>query len=242
MQPYSDLSDCLARIEVSSSIQALWPGVKDFAGQLGYSHVFAIDAARIADGVKSAVIYSDTPRRILDAIDLEMTYAQHPVVRRALQTDVPFFISGMRDDAKNAGQRWPEFLADVVKRGEGLVVPVYRGTEMIAGFNFGGDTPDISANARSMLQVIAHAAIQKFQHLRSGRTEGPPADAPVLSTREAQCLRLVAVGKTDADVGRMLGISPRTVRFHVDSSKTKLGVTTRIQAVTKALRDKVIAI
>lgn len=223
-------------------MQALWSSVKDFAGQLGYSHVLAVDAAKLSGGARGAVIYSDAPKQMLEALDGEMNFAQHPVVQRALNTDIPFFVSGMRKQAEDAGQRWTQFLADVVRRGEGLVVPVCRGTELIAGFNFGGLTPDTSANVRSMLQVAAHAVIQKRQNLERGRPEQAPGELPSLSTREAQCLRLVAVGQTDAEVGRMLGISPRTVRFHVDSSKTKLGVTTRIQAVAKALRDRIIAV
>ncbi len=242
MDHFAGIADCLGRIESSSSMQALWSGVKEFAGQLGYSHVLAVDAAKLSGGARSSVIYTDAPRQMLEALDREMDYAQHPLVQRALQSDIPFLVSGMRKQAEATGQRWTHFLADVVKRGEGLVVPVYRGCEPVAGFNFGGETPDTSANARSMLQVVAHAAIQKLQHLGTGRPEKSTVEAPSLSTREAQCLRLVAVGQTDAEVGRMLGISPRTVRFHVDSSKTKLGVTTRIQAVAKALRDRVIAV
>jgi DNA-binding CsgD family transcriptional regulator len=243
MEHYSGLADCLGRIETSSSMQALWSSVKDFAGRLGYSHVLAVDAGRLSGGARGAAIYSDASRQVLEALDQEMEYAQHPVVQRALLTDIPFFLSDMRDQAERAGQRWPHFLADVVKRGEGLVVPVYRDSKPVAGFNFGGEAPDTSANARSMLQVVAHAAIQRHHMIGNGRTERPSPDSPpALSTREAQCLRLVAVGKTDAEVGQMLGISPRTVRFHVDSSKAKLGVTTRIQAVAKALRDKVIAV
>lgn len=242
MDRYSDLTDCLGRIEASTSMQALWSSVKDFAGQLGYTNVLAIDTAKISGGARSAAIYSDTPKQTLEAFDRELSFAEHPLVQRVFVTDIPFFVSGLRKQAEDAGERWTQFLADVVKRGEGLVVPVCHGTEPVAGFNFGGIAPDTSANARSMLQVAAHAVIEKRRTLEHGRPEKVIGEAPALSTREAQCLRLVAVGQTDAEVGRMLGISPRTVRFHVDSSKTKLGVTTRIQAVAKALRDKVIAV
>jgi DNA-binding CsgD family transcriptional regulator len=45
----------------------------------------------------------------------------------------------------------------------------------------------------------------------------------------------VADGKTDVEVGKILDISPRTVRFHINNAKVKLGVSTRIQAVAKRL-------
>lgn len=52
-----------------------------------------------------------------------------------------------------------------------------------------------------------------------------------LSKRESECLRWVAEGKTDGEAGKILGISPRTVRFHINNAKDKPGVATRIQAV-----------
>jgi len=45
-----------------------------------------------------------------------------------------------------------------------------------------------------------------------------------LSPREREVLRLVAGGRTAADVGRVLGISAHTVRRHVSNLTIKLGV------------------
>jgi DNA-binding CsgD family transcriptional regulator len=239
MERYSGLTECLARLGAVWSMPLLWSSVKDFAALLGYSHVVAVDGARVVAGVSNAIIYADAPRQLFASIDRELVYAQHPFVQKALQSSNPFLVSELRRQPEHAGQRWTELLADVVKSGEGLIVPVYSGTQAKAGFTFGGEKPDTSAVARSMLQVVAHAAIERIEELGSGRA---PAQLPSLSVREAQCLRWVAVGRADAEIGQILGISPRTVRFHVDSAKTKLGVTTRIQAVAKALRERVIAV
>jgi len=239
MEPYSGLTDALTRIAAASSLPILWSTVKDFAFGLGYSHVVAVDAARVGAGAGNALMYTDAPRQLYEAIDRELVYEEHPIVQRALKSHIPFAISEMRNDPKYAGQRWTELFADVVKRGDGLIVPVYEGSDAQAGFSFGGEKPDMSAIARSMLQVVAHAAIDKSKELRTGT---PPAAKASLTVREAQCLRFVAIGKADAEIGQTLGISPRTVRFHVDSAKAKLGVTTRIQAVAKALRERIIAV
>ena len=69
-----------------------------------------------------------------------------------------------------------------------------------------------------------------------------PQGSVVLSVRETQCLSYIATGHEDEQISRLLGISPRTVRFHVDSAKAKLGVTSRVQAVTKALRERIITV
>jgi DNA-binding CsgD family transcriptional regulator len=129
-------------------------------------------------------------------------------------------------------------MAEVVRSGDGLVVPIYRAGQPIAGANFGGASPDTAPLTRALLQVVAHASVERALALRDGTS---PA-VNLLSAREAQCLRQVAIGRPDAEIGQLLGISPRTVRFHVDSAKAKLGVSTRIQAVAKALRERIIAV
>jgi DNA-binding CsgD family transcriptional regulator len=238
MEHYSQLGEALARVTAAASPASLWSAVRDYAARLGYSHVVAVEAARIVGGIREAVLYSDAPPELLKAIDLEIVYEHHPLVERALQSQAPFLVSELTHSPGHAGQRWTELLAEVIKRGEGLVVPVYRGCEPLGGFSFGGERPDTSGIARSLLQVLGHAAVDRAFELRQGRG----ASALSLSVRETQCLRYVAIGHSDAEIGKMLGISPRTVRFHVDSAKNKLGVSTRVQAVAKALRERIIAV
>ncbi|PHS28585.1 MAG: hypothetical protein COA85_03370 [Robiginitomaculum sp.] len=58
-----------------------------------------------------------------------------------------------------------------------------------------------------------------------------------LTKRERECLTFVAMGKADREVAEMLNISERTVIFHVNNAKNKLGTNTRLQAVLMALRN-----
>jgi two-component system, NarL family, response regulator LiaR len=55
-----------------------------------------------------------------------------------------------------------------------------------------------------------------------------------LSAREYEVLRLIAAGQANKEIARTLSISERTVRFHVSSIFTKLGATSRTQAVALA--------
>lgn len=50
--------------------------------------------------------------------------------------------------------------------------------------------------------------------------------AAPLTKREYQCLYWATKGKSFADIGEMLHISPHTVRYHIDHAKAKLGVRT----------------
>ena len=55
-----------------------------------------------------------------------------------------------------------------------------------------------------------------------------------LGERERETLTWAARGKTFAEIGQILGLSRRTVEFHLDNARRKLGVPTRTQALVKA--------
>ena len=59
--------------------------------------------------------------------------------------------------------------------------------------------------------------------------------ATALTKRELDCLRWVLKGKSDTDIGTILGISHTTVHFHVERAKKKLDVKTRAQAASVAV-------
>ena len=56
-----------------------------------------------------------------------------------------------------------------------------------------------------------------------------------LTAREAEVLYWVSKGKTNRDVGDILGLSPRTVHKHLEHVFAKLGVETRTAAATLAI-------
>ena len=67
--------------------------------------------------------------------------------------------------------------------------------------------------------------------VRQVRSPAPPA----LSAREAEVLRLVARGLTNADIGRELFITEATVKTHLLRAFAKLDVADRTAAVTRAM-------
>ncbi|WP_293903144.1 LuxR family transcriptional regulator [Phenylobacterium sp.] len=77
-------------------------------------------------------------------------------------------------------------------------------------------------------------------HLFMGHVYRERPDAMVLlphvalSERELECLTWVAMGKTDADIAELIGRSPSTARFHVESAVSKLGVNNRTRAAAVA--------
>lgn len=71
------------------------------------------------------------------------------------------------------------------------------------------------------------------------RSEPIPALEP-LTERQLECLRWAAAGKSSADIGAIVGLSPRTVDDHLAAACRRLGVRTRVQAVVLALQSQLI--
>lgn len=66
-------------------------------------------------------------------------------------------------------------------------------------------------------------------------------ETPTLSPREREVLKLLSDGHGNEEIGKLLFISPDTVRTHVRRAMTKLGAGNRTQAVATALRKSLIA-
>ena len=74
-------------------------------------------------------------------------------------------------------------------------------------------------------------------------TSNAPAPAEPsygLSQRELEVLALMAKGLTNREIAANLALSYSTIRFHVSSVLSKLGVTNRVEAVTLAIQHNLV--
>jgi DNA-binding NarL/FixJ family response regulator len=62
----------------------------------------------------------------------------------------------------------------------------------------------------------------------------PPADS--LTPRESEVLQLIAQGLANRAIAQKLGISPNTVKFHINAILSKLDAQSRTEAVVRATR------
>jgi len=62
-----------------------------------------------------------------------------------------------------------------------------------------------------------------------------PAPMPHLTSRELECLRWAAAGKTSWEIGVLLHISGRTAVFHMQNAMSKLGTMSRQAAIVRAI-------
>jgi DNA-binding NarL/FixJ family response regulator len=108
----------------------------------------------------------------------------------------------------------------------------------------GGSAPDVLVRERGEQRlkliyggpVTGGGFLLKLEETRREAEPVPLADTYNLTPRELEVLLWVAKGKTNRDIGDILGMSPRTVNKHLEHIYEKLGVETRTAAAALAMR------
>lgn len=72
------------------------------------------------------------------------------------------------------------------------------------------------------------------------RVTSKQEEKPTLTKRELEVLKNMVKGDTDYEIGESLYISAHTVRSHIKNLYRKLGVSSKSQAVAKAIHDSII--
>ena len=126
-----------------------------------------------------------------------------------------------------------------------MAVPIHVRRNVLVSFVFNRSGRDFSDRDRACLESIRphlgnlYRLSDEIEGPRAAWGVPPPARGALaevpLTAREREVLRWLAGGKTDRDIGDILGISPRTVHKHLQRIYEKLGVETRTAAVVRAM-------
>jgi len=104
--------------------------------------------------------------------------------------------------------------------------------------------PGRGAKKRLMIELVGRHDKHREDEMEEGRymlimseKKASPAEAYKLTPRQAAVLHWLAQGKTNIEIGMIIGISSRTVEHHMAAIFEKMGVETRMAAATM-LREK----
>jgi DNA-binding NarL/FixJ family response regulator len=90
--------------------------------------------------------------------------------------------------------------------------------------------------------ISPQIAAKMLQMLRAQRSSVDAAETirAELSDREIEVLKLIASGNDNAEIARVLFISPKTVKNHISNILMKLQMENRIQAAVYAVRSGIV--
>lgn len=106
-----------------------------------------------------------------------------------------------------------------------MALPIYVREGVLVSFVLNRTRRDFTDRERALLDVLRPHLARAYQRLN--RLGG-------LTAREAEVLRWVAAGKSDAQIAAVLRISARTVQKHLQHCYEKLGVESRTAAALRA--------
>jgi LuxR family quorum-sensing system transcriptional regulator CciR len=171
-------------------------------------------------------------------------YADDPVHAASQKSGTPFLWADVpRIIALTERQEEILDSARLAGVGEGFTVPVNIPGEYSGSCSFstrrGRKMPGASLPAAQYVGCFAFEAARRVVEMQ--RPKGVPDEAQLrLSRRQVDCVILAGRGKSDRDVGQLLGISGQTVHHHIEEAKRRYNVATRQQLIVRALFDSLI--
>ncbi len=167
----------------------------------------------------------------------------HPIRNRYRESKEPgpYSISDVENLATfKAGPLYRDYFRHYgVTRMMAVYVPLTPDSHVSLGVSRDGrDFSDDERLALALFQPHLLAAVQReLANPVPARPPGPVRAVPAgaeLTTREAEILRWIAVGKSNPEIAIILGVSRLTVKTHVERILGKLGVENRVAAVSAA--------
>lgn len=119
-------------------------------------------------------------------------------------------------------------LASIAKARSLLFIPVSPQDHGTFCFVYFGKQVSDDYTSMAALSTLAHATIETIVADKAPAKPIPEID---FTQREVDCLRLMVTGMDDAEIAAAVGISERTVRFHLDRARAKMGARNRVHAV-----------
>jgi LuxR family quorum-sensing system transcriptional regulator CciR len=120
---------------------------------------------------------------------------------------------------------------------DGFSVPCFVGNEVTGTCSFvvgpGNPLPD---GELAMAELVGHYAYEAARAMML-RARNGNATSVRLSPRQIECIELIARGKTDWEIARILGISEATVKEYVNDARRRYRVGKRVQLVLRAVFD-----
>ena len=202
---------------------------------LGFPHFAAVEASTLSKGLSLRVLFGQPDVAWHDFYTREALGSVDPRLRHMLGSAEPAFLSELAPrSSSDAADLQFLSLFRAYGHADCYVWPIHLPEGRVRGVLMLSDLHKVHLDARVAVGALAggfHAAGAKI--LRS--IKAASGGGIELRPRQMECLYWARRGKSSADIGHILGISPRTVDEHISHACEALGVRTRIQAVARAV-------
>lgn len=226
--------DCLQRLaRPDASSEQVFAELAGICMRLGFDYCSFGVRVPLADGTQREAWSTTYPAAWRERYLAQEYLRIDPVIAAALNSETPL----VWDDALFARQRefWEDARGHDVRHGWTLALRGRGGETGLLSLARGG-VPVSAAeleDVEARLLWLAHTTNSVVGSKLALQSQA--AASHELTPRECEVLRWTAAGKTAAEIGRILGVSARTINFHVNAALIKLDAVNKTQAVVKAV-------
>jgi LuxR family transcriptional regulator, quorum-sensing system regulator CciR len=236
MRPVRRLSDLFVEAaRACTDLPQLGTLLGDISRELGFHYFALLDHASLSGTNPGLVRIDNYPDGWVQELVTRGDAADDPVHLASRRTNAGFGWSDLGNLIR-LERRHISILARSRTHGigAGLTIPANVPGEPSASCSFAVRTGrDIPVARLRCAELVGAHALCAARRLRPAAAR----ERPHLSRREIQCLKLVALGKTDWEIAHILGLSPHTARQYVMRARAAYDTVSRAQLVAYGLRD-----
>lgn len=236
-QDCRDLIEAAQAIDSVEEIHRLCSELCDGAGfdYFIYGAEFPVSLVR-----PQTVIISGFPQSWREHYDSRGYIRIDPTVRHCVIRSTPLIWDELRPLDERDERTIRQFMGEAADHGlrSGVSFPAHGQHGEAAMLSLVSNDPHSAASERILAVLPIGQLLVGYIHEAARRAfdrENILLDRASLTDRERECLLWAAEGKTTADTAIILGISERTVVFHLQNAARKLDVCNRSQAVARAV-------
>ncbi|MCE6980705.1 LuxR family transcriptional regulator [Pseudomonas frederiksbergensis] len=178
-------------------------------------------------------IHSNYPAEWVDTYRQNALYKTDPVMANSAITSSPFFWDEIPEATDNNSEIFEQSSTYGIQ--QGFSIPIHEPGRAFGSVHLSSEEndPDFSPNVRSNMLIIKTLSLLAHQYRPIEiSTENPLK----LSPREIEFLHWLSLGKNYKEIGLIMNITERTVKFHAKQMTEKLDCINVKQAMIKALQ------
>lgn len=240
MNRHDGLQDFVQRCNLAKTEEELFGLLDEATRRLGFEQFAMTHHVDLAGRPDDSIALATYSQDWIETLIGQRYFIDDPIHAASIKTAVGFLWSDV-GKMIDLTERQKAILDAASKFGlvEGFTVPVHVPGEYQGTCSFGARSlENLSPDALSQAQLVGMFAFEAARRIiRARRRETRVGEMPALTGRQLDCITLVAMGKTDWEIGRILGISEATAHEHIEAARKRYKVGKRTQLVIRALFD-----
>ena len=227
------------QVEAVDDVEQLWALAVRSAASVGFEKLCYHHSPpfTVLSETTTTVFSHGIDPAVMQAYVASLADVLDPIHHMTSQRAVPFTLASLREDTALIGEQKAMAGELAIAMGEVLIVPVFGPCAQLGFFCLVGAQADsVPLTERRLIQSLGQIVHLRFCELQ------PPDPVVPLTARELNVIRWAAAGRSNGEIGELLGITRHTVDAHLRRIYSKLGVNDRVTAAIKATTLGLVAV